>query len=128
MQYGFVACTSDRFHQVYIETFGNETSTSFRNATVSLSCAKLCLATERPEELFETAARDGKLHVLKWGKDSGYDLYDILDEDTVAGAALNGHLKVVQYLRTLGISWNSDTCANAANNGHLELLKWARAN
>jgi len=34
MQYGFVACTSYRFDQVYLETFGNETLTSFRNATV----------------------------------------------------------------------------------------------
>ena len=53
MQYGFVACTSyTRFHQVYLETFGYKTSTTFRNATVSVSCAKLCLAattTERPK-------------------------------------------------------------------------------
>ena len=40
--------------------------------------------------------------------------------------ALNGHLEVVQYLRTLGISLSAYTCANAALNGHLELLKWAR--
>ena len=134
MQYGFVACTSDRFHQVYLETFGNETLTSFRNATVSVSCMTLCLATERidgnfrAKSLFYTAARDGKLDVLEWGNASGYNLKQLLDEDTVAGAALNGHLEVVQYLRTLGISWNSDTCANAAFNGHLKLLIWAREN
>ena len=111
MQYGFVACTSDRFHQVYRETFGNETLTSIRNATVSVS------------------ARGGKLDILKWGKESGYDLKNMFnDERTIAGAALNGHLEVVKYLRTLGISWSSDTCSNAAENGHLELLKWARAN
>jgi hypothetical protein len=51
----------------------------------------------------------------------------MLNEDTVAGAALNGHLAVVKYLRTLYISWDSDTCNNAALNGHLVLLKWVRA-
>ena len=129
MQYGFVACTSDRFHQVYLDTFGGEALTSFRNAAVSTSCAKLCLdSAERPKALFDTAARDGKLDVLKWGDKSGYDLMHLLDEDTIAVAALNGHLEVVQYLRTLGISWNGHTCHNAAKNGHIELLKWVRAN
>ena len=133
MQYGFVACTSDRFHEVYLETFGNEKLTSFRKAAVSISCMTLCLATERldgnvrteslfAKSLFNSAARDGKLDVLKLGNDSVNDLKQLLDEDTVAGAALNGRLEVVQYLRTLGISWNNDTCANAAKNGHLELL------
>ena len=131
-QYGFIASASDRFHKVYLETFGNETLTSFRNATVSMSCAKLCLDNEKLSwnnkmKLFNTAARDGKLDVLKWGHDSGYDLKHRLDEDAIAGAALNGHLEVVQYLMTIGISWYGGTCTNAAKNGHLELLKWARA-
>lgn len=47
MQYGFVACTSDRFHQVYLETYRNETLTRFRNATVLMSCVTLCLATTK---------------------------------------------------------------------------------
>ena len=139
MQYGFVACTSDRFHEVYLETFGNETLTTFRNATVSISCMTMCLATERPDGnvrvkplfakfLFNSAARNGKLDLLKWGDDSVYDLKQLLDADTVADAALNGRLEVVQYLRTLGISWNNNTCANAVRNGHLDLFKWARAN
>ena len=59
--YRFVACTSYRFHQVYLDAFGGEALTSIRNAAVSVSCAKLCLDTEEPEALFETAARDGKL-------------------------------------------------------------------
>ena len=104
MQYGFVACISYRFHQVYLETFRNGTFTSFRNASVSVSCAKLCLASTetervdvnvRAKSLFNTAARDGKLDLLIWGDDSGYDLKHRLDEDTIA-AALNGHLEVVQ--------------------------------
>ncbi len=134
-QYVFVVCTSYRFHQVYLETFGYKTSTTFRNATVSVSCAKLCLAattTERPKAaqclLFNTAARDGKLNILKWGTDSGYDLKNVLNARTIANAAFNGHLEVVQYLRTLGISRNAGTCAHAAYNGYLVLLKWTRAN
>jgi len=78
--------------------------------------------------LFKIAATDGKLDVLEWGDDSGYDLKHLLNEDTIAGTALNGHLAVVQYLRTLGVSWNSGTCTNAALNGHIELLKWAWVN
>ena len=72
--------------------------------------------------------RYGKLDVLKWGEESGYELDEILDEDDIADVALNGHLEVVKYMRKLGVSWNEDTCSNAAKNGHLELLKWCRAN
>lgn len=90
----------------------------------------LCLSTERltgnvraksllAKSLFNSAARDGKFDALKWGNYSGYDLDQLLDEDTIAGVASNGHFDVVQYLRRLCISWNSDTCANAVKNGHL---------
>ena len=71
-QYGFVACASYRFHQVYLYTFGNDTVTSIRNAAVSISYAQLCLDTERPDSrtrakaLFLTAAKDGQLKVLQW--------------------------------------------------------------
>ena len=127
MQYGFVACTPDRFHQVYLEAFRNETVTSIRNAAVSVSCAELCLATERPKALFETAARGGKLYILNWGN-WAIDLKNTLNERIIEAATFNGNLEAVQYTRTLGISWNSYTCSNAARNGHLQLLKWARVN
>ena len=71
----------------------------------------------RAKSLFETAANGGKLDLLKWGEGAGYNLKNMLNEKTVAGAALNGHLAVVKYLRTLCISWDSDTCTNAAENG-----------
>jgi hypothetical protein len=69
MQYGFVACTSDRFHQVYLEAFGDETSTSIKSAAVSVSRAQLCLGMEKlncnkhAKILFQAAANDGKLEV-----------------------------------------------------------------
>ena len=132
--YRFVACTSYRFSQVYLDTFGGETSTSIDSVLASVSCAALYLHSEEEsgcdfcaKSLFDTAAKEGKLEILKWGADSGYELNTILDKDTIANAAMNGHIEVVKHLRTVGIEWDSDTCAYAAMNGHLQLLKWARA-
>ena len=132
--YRFVACTSYRFSQVYLDTFGGETLTSIDSALASVSCAALYLHSEEEsgcdcnaKSLFDTAAKEGKLEILKWGADSGYELNTILDKDTIANAAMNGHIEVVKHLRTVGIEWDSDTCAYAALNGHLQLLKWARA-
>ena len=134
MQYRFVACTSDRFHEVYLETVDNEKETSIESAAASVSCAKLFLGTEnqdvntRAKRLFFIAARDGNLKVLKWGQDAGYKLKFVLGQNAIANAALNGHLEVVIYLRKLRIRWNAKTCENAATNGHLNVVKWARAN
>jgi len=36
-QYTFIACTSDRFHHVYLDMFGGETLTSIKSAAVSPS-------------------------------------------------------------------------------------------
>ena len=130
-QYRFLACVSDRFHHVYLDMFG-ETLTSIENAALSPSRAELCLDMEGSytlaESLFNTAARNGKLNVLKWGEESGYELDNFFCEDGIADAALYGHLEVVKYLRMLGISWDERTCESAANSGHLKLLKWCRAN
>ena len=131
MQYGFVACVSDRFHQAYLETFENEILTSIKNAVVSVSCAQLCLDTERPDcntrakLLFETAARNGKLEVLQWGQGSGYELNLCWRRATLQ---MHGHLEVVKYLRKLGIPWDQWTCTNAAGGGHLKSLKCRRSN
>ena len=141
--YLFVACVSNRFHQVYVETFGVETLTSIgKIAVLSVSCAKLCLdSTNRLDRLdrldrspyatalFKRAAWYGKLEVLKWGQESGYELHTVLFDMHVIGmAAKNGHLEVVRYLRKLGSPWNHWTCSNAAGNGHLKVLTWVRAN
>ena len=48
MQYRFVACTSYRFHQVYLDTSGGEVLTSFKGAVASVSCAALCLEPKDP--------------------------------------------------------------------------------
>ena len=133
--YRFVACTSYRFSQVYLDTFGGETSTSIDNALASVSCAALYLHSEEEsgcdcnaKSLFDTAAKEGKLEILKWGEESGYKLNTMLKCRILEDVALNGNLEVVQYLRQLGIPWNMMICSNAAKNGHLTLLKWCRAN
>jgi len=133
MQYGFVACTSYRFHHVYLDTFENDTSTSYVNAVASVSCAAVCLHSEEPvihfhgPSLFMTAVIRGKLEILIWGEVSGYKLRTLLDSDTIITiAASNGNLEVVKYLRQLGFPWDAWTCVFAAMNGHLEILKWAR--
>ena len=78
--------------------------TSIRNAAVSISCAAVCLDSEETgcnghaRSLFNTAAKDGKLDVLKWGEKSGYELKEMLGQtNTIADAALHGHLEVVKY-------------------------------
>ena len=134
MRYRFVACTSYRFHQVYLDTFGREALTSIESAVASVSRAAIYLHSEEPvcdshaRSLFKTAAAEGKLEILMWGKDCGCELDTMLNCYTIADVVLNWHLEVVQYLRQLDISWDSMTCTNAAKNGHLEFLKWVRAN
>ena len=119
-QYSFVACVSDRFHEVYLETLRDETSTSIESAAVSVSCAQLCLGMEKPNcntnmralKLFQAAVNDGQLEVLEWGQSSGYELETMLEKDDIAEAACARHLEVVKYLRQLSISWEKDTCAH----------------
>jgi len=60
-------------------------------------------------KLFSVAADDGRVEVLKWGQDSGYELHNLLDKDTIAHAALNECTSCC-YLRTLGIEWDEDEC------------------
>jgi len=82
-------------------------STWFLSEQLAQNMQTLHLDTNtRAGPLFQAAASDGKLDVLKWGEESGYKLDNILDEDGIADVALNGYLEVVKYLRKLGISWN----------------------
>jgi hypothetical protein len=47
---------------------------------------------------------------------------------TCTHAAVNGHLKVIQWARENGCDWDSRTCTECACCGHLEVLQWALAN
>jgi hypothetical protein len=74
INYRFVACASDRFHQVYLDTFGGEALTSIECAVASVSCAALCLHSEEPGcdsrvvSIFNRAAKEGKVEILKFGE------------------------------------------------------------
>jgi len=109
MQFRFVACTSYRFHQVYIDTFGGETLTSMENILASECCTAVYLDSNEPgsdiraKKLFNIAAEEGKHDILIWGEENGYDLVDMLDVDSISNASLNGHFEVVRYLLDLGV-------------------------
>ena len=78
-QYGFVAGVSKRFYEVYLDTYEGETSTSMENAVASESCAAMCLIHLEEAgfdhrsfdcdvaSLFNTAAKEEKLKILKFG-------------------------------------------------------------
>ena len=94
--------------------------------------------TQRTTEL---AVRGGYLYTLGWLLSKNMPLErntrEEIDEETNTlsfhgacnWAAENGHLSMLQYLRSLEphCRWEEETCACAAQNGHLELLQWARA-
>lgn len=106
-----------RFHQVYLETFGDKTSTCIKMLRYQcpvLNCVFIqeSLVAQSCRITNTTATEAGKLEILIWGEDSGYELDIILNTDVIiAQTALNGHLEVVEYLRKLDIEWDELTFA-----------------
>ena len=41
-------------------------------------------------------------------------------------AASSGNVKLLEWVRNVGLPWDERVCSNAALNGHLEVLKWAK--
>ncbi|WZN60511.1 ankyrin repeat domain-containing protein [Chloropicon roscoffensis] len=72
----------------------------------------------------EWAGMGGSTEVLGYVRWKGYELHVMV----CAGAARQGHLEALKFLRSLDppCPWNWWTCAFAALGGHLEVLKWAR--
>eukprot|EP01117_Protostelium_nocturnum_P013338 TRINITY_DN4968_c0_g1_i1.p1 TRINITY_DN4968_c0_g1~~TRINITY_DN4968_c0_g1_i1.p1 ORF type:complete len:392 (+),score=128.58 TRINITY_DN4968_c0_g1_i1:147-1322(+) len=71
------------------------------------------------------AAENGRLEVVKWAVDNKLPL----EEESICSlAALNGHLDVIKYARSIGLSWNAQTCSCAAERGHRNVIEWARQN
>lgn len=74
----------------------------------------------------------------KWRRIAGRGLMRLLswvralgvpwDEQACAYAAGNGHLGVLEWLRAKDAPWDASACAYAAGNGHLKVLEWLRAN
>ncbi|WZN62040.1 hypothetical protein HKI87_05g35760 [Chloropicon roscoffensis] len=71
------------------------------------------------------AGRGGSVEVLEYLLGKGY----VFDERACSGAAKEGHLKALKFLRGLDppCPWDVLTCSCATYGGHLDVLKWARS-
>ena len=71
------------------------------------------------------AGMGGSVEVLEYLLERGYEF----DEKACHGAASEGHLDALKFLRGLDppCPWDDWTCLNAAEGGHLDVLKWARS-
>ena len=103
-------------------------------------------------DLVNYAAFQGSVEILRWlVEEKGFELNELTGwyagtggsvevfehlslrgyKSTKAaceGAAREGHLKALKFLRGLDppCPWDEDTCADAADEGHLDVLKWLR--
>ena len=69
------------------------------------------------------AAEYGYLDILKWYIDNGNSC--MFNPITLEGAALNGHLHVIQWAYESGYPVGCNVLEKAALNGHIHILKWA---
>jgi hypothetical protein len=88
-----------------------------------LGCCEIGLSHGNSKRsVCETAARHGRIEVLKWARSQGCPW----DEYTYSLAAKNGHLEVLKWLRSQRCPWDKFICSWAADGGHLEVLQWVR--
>jgi len=77
------------------------------------------------DDILVSAARSGSKEMIQW-------LHDECGLKWYAGvcsmAAKNGHLSLLQYLRSQGCEWGNNTTQQAAEKGHLSVLQWAIEN
>ncbi len=71
-----------------------------------------------------SAARYGKLDILKWAYENGFALTPWI----CIHAAKNNNLEILKWARSLGCSWNFWVAYFAAENNNLSLLQWAITN
>ena len=70
------------------------------------------------------AALGGYLDVLRWARANGCPW----DERTCSWAAECGHLDVLKWARANGCEWDYTDCLlSATSNGHLEVVQWLRS-
>lgn len=70
-------------------------------------------------------AADGHLAILKW---YATETQCTPSAKTVARAAANGHLHIIEYLRQVGCPWDEDMVSAAAAAGHLNVFAYAVEN
>lgn len=96
-----------------------------------LETLQMLIANHAPinaKAIVRTAASHGQMHVLEWIMLDGARCEVALDELMCSGAARNGKLDALQWLRARHCPWGALTIADAAAGGHLHVIEWARAN
>ncbi len=71
-----------------------------------------------------SAAKYGKLNILKWAYENGF----VLNKMVCNYAAKNGNLEILNWAHEHNCEWDFWVCYFAAESGNLEILKWAREN
>jgi hypothetical protein len=73
--------------------------------------------------LTRTAAEYGHVHILDWLR---LRQRARLDATVMEAAASAGQLLMCQHLRSIGCAWDDFTCSGAAANGRVNVLSWLR--
>ncbi|CAB9505085.1 ankyrin repeat protein [Seminavis robusta] len=129
--YALVGAVNKQFNQHYKEfckKAGSDPCTFYRMAFRTVSCAEYWYSdssrhkTLGKDWVCAEIARHGRLRVLEWAHNKGYEW----NGDTAEAAAESGQLEVLQWLHEQGCTVNEWTCTAAAGGGHLRVLKWAR--
>lgn len=91
--------------------------------TSLLTCKQLAKLIKIPlgSNPCDLAAHDGNLPILECAISAGHKP----NEKTIANAAANGHLHIIEYLRGINCPWDSAVYKQAAANGHPDVIVYA---
>jgi hypothetical protein len=103
-------------------------SLSYFSGRVQMANWVVDIHPQRITKLIKLAAHNGALDVIIHLREREPNLSSDIDL-LCSTASLNGHLHVLQWLRSQDppCPWGSDTCARAARNAHLHVLQWLRS-
>eukprot|EP00158_Paraphelidium_tribonemae_P007744 Partr_v1_DN28349_c0_g1_i1_m78775 putative Ankyrin Repeat Protein len=71
--------------------------------------------------VFAGAIDNGHVDVLKWAKNSGIEIPDVVDMNT---AAERGYLDILKWLFDNGVVVTKSVCEFSAFGGHIQILEW----
>ena len=133
--YIFIAPVSHHFYNIYMEEVHKDTSTTCTAALSALETSKYCFENASDGfkvSLCHNSAIYGKLDILQYASSMGFDikkLFDYSTEETceVLCTASNGHLHVLKYLQSNGVTLGQRTINFAAEGGHLSILQWMQS-
>ena len=125
----YVAAVNKKFLSAFAAEYNDSKATTFENAIQTVDTVRICLSEGgNTRKIAVLAVHKGKLDVLKSIHHEGHRIFTAIGPDLCGRAAGEGHMDVLQWLRSIGCQWCSRTCKSAAGNGHLAVLQWARAN